>query len=102
MKAIIGKRGRVTIPRALRERLGIKVGTVLDFGTENGHLVVVKADPVDRVFGCLLPGKKSVARIDDRSSKAPRLPSRRAFRASIRARGTPLSELLIRERGKDR
>ena len=59
MKAVIAERGQVTIPKKLRERLGMKPGTTLEFSEERGRLVAVKiapADPVARVYGCL--GKK--------------------------------------------
>ena len=56
MKAIVAERGQVTIPKALRERLGIAPKTVLDFHEENGKLVAVKTapqEPVSQVLGCL-------------------------------------------------
>jgi len=56
MKAVVAERGQVTIPKALRQQLGIRPGTVLDFEIESGHLVAVKAtsmNPVDKVYGCL-------------------------------------------------
>ncbi len=56
MNAIVAERGQVTIPKALRQRLGIRARTVLDFTTENGRLIAVKApptDPVAKVRGCL-------------------------------------------------
>ena len=55
MKAVVAERGQVTIPKALRERLGIRPGTALEFTAQNGTLVARKAetDPVSRVFGCL-------------------------------------------------
>ena len=59
MKARVAERGQVTIPKRLRERLGVKPGTVLEFTEEHGKLVAVKAggvDPVGEVLGCL--GKK--------------------------------------------
>jgi len=59
MKARVAERGQVTIPKRLRERLGMKPGTVLEFSEEHGRLVACKsggADPVREVFGCL--GKK--------------------------------------------
>ena len=39
MKAKVAERGQVTIPKALRERLGIVPGTVLDFIEEQGRLI---------------------------------------------------------------
>ncbi|HOZ45770.1 MAG TPA: AbrB/MazE/SpoVT family DNA-binding domain-containing protein [Candidatus Hydrogenedentes bacterium] len=56
MKAVVADRGQVTIPKALRQRLGIGPRTVLDFREENGKLVAEKAveiDPVAAVLGCL-------------------------------------------------
>ncbi len=64
MKATVAKRGQVTIPRALRKKLEIQPGTVLDFHDEQGRLVAVKAgidDPVARVYGMLKLGKRSDA-----------------------------------------
>ena len=56
MKAIVADRGQVTIPKALRQRLGIRPKTVLDFQEENGALVARKMeerDAVAEVLGCL-------------------------------------------------
>ena len=56
MKAKVAERWQVTIPKPLRERLGVKPGTVLDFTEENGRLIAVKAAPADTVsavYGCL-------------------------------------------------
>jgi antitoxin PrlF len=56
MKARVAERGQVTIPKALRERLGVRPGTTLEFSEEGGRLVAVKssaADPVAEVYGCL-------------------------------------------------
>ena len=54
MKATVAERGQVTIPKALREKLGIRPGTSLEFSARNGSLVATKAetDPVSQVFGC--------------------------------------------------
>lgn len=56
MKAKVAERGQVTIPKRLRDSLGVKPGTTLEFTEEHGRLVAVKcatADPVSRVYGCL-------------------------------------------------
>ena len=53
---MVTERGQVTIPKSLRERLGIKPGQVLEFEAEDGKLVARKAnaqDPVDAVYGVL-------------------------------------------------
>ena len=43
MRAKVAERGQVTIPKVLRERLGIRPGTVLEFKEDQGKLVAVKA-----------------------------------------------------------
>lgn len=56
MNAIVADRGQVTIPKKLRERLGITPRTVLAFEEENGCLRVTKivpGDAVSRVLGCV-------------------------------------------------
>ncbi len=56
MKSRVAERGQVTIPKALRERLGVRPGTTLEFSEEHGRLVAVKAahaDAVSKVYGCL-------------------------------------------------
>ncbi len=56
MKARVAERGQVTIPKRLRDRLGVRPGTILEFSEERGRLIVVKAgniDPVGEVLGCL-------------------------------------------------
>ncbi len=62
VKAKVAERGQITIPKALRERLGIRPGTILEFSEELGRLVVVKADlahPVDQVYGQLGRGRRT-------------------------------------------
>ncbi len=56
MKGVVGERGQVTIPKQLRDRLGIRPGEVLDFEEDAGRLVarkVTERDPVDAVYGIL-------------------------------------------------
>ncbi len=68
MKAIVAERGQVTIPKALRLKLGIKPGTVLDFSIKESVLVVVKQNndnPVDKVYGCLKIHKSTDKIIDE-------------------------------------
>jgi AbrB family looped-hinge helix DNA binding protein len=56
MQAVITTKGQVTIPKALRDRLGLRKGTVLEFEVEAGRLVARKAvrdDPIAAVRGIL-------------------------------------------------
>jgi AbrB family looped-hinge helix DNA binding protein len=56
MKATVAERGQVTIPKPLRDRLGMRPGTTLEFSEKGGRLVAVKrspADPVAKLYGCL-------------------------------------------------
>ena len=64
MKATVAERGQITIPKHLREKLGIRPGTVMAFREENGKLVAIKmagGDPVAQVFGCMGLGLDSDA-----------------------------------------
>jgi antitoxin PrlF len=42
MKSLVSEKGQVTIPKALRDRLGLRAGTSLDFQAEGGRLVATK------------------------------------------------------------
>lgn len=56
MKSVVSEKGQVTIPKRLRDRLGIRPGEVLDFSEQNGRLVAVKSerqDPVAELYGTL-------------------------------------------------
>ena len=56
MKTVVSEKGQVTIPKPLRDRLGIRPGQVLDFREVRGRLVAAKAaahDPVEQVYGIL-------------------------------------------------
>jgi len=47
MKSVVSEKGQVTIPKAVRDRLGLKPGTVLSFEAVGGKLVGKKAEGVD-------------------------------------------------------
>lgn len=49
MKATVADRGQVTIPKALRDSLGIGPRTVLEFRVEKGRLIAEKADISSRI-----------------------------------------------------
>jgi AbrB family looped-hinge helix DNA binding protein len=62
MKTVVSEKGQVTIPKALRDRLGLRAGQVLDFSEDRGRLVAIKVaaqDPVDRVYGILKLGRST-------------------------------------------
>ncbi len=57
LRSTVSEKGQVTIPKAIRDRLGIQAGAVLEFEeAEGGRLTARKAaaqDPVDEVYGIL-------------------------------------------------
>jgi AbrB family looped-hinge helix DNA binding protein len=69
MKSTVSERGQVTIPKELRDRLGLKPGVVLDFVEEQGRLVATKVlpdDPLEESFGLLqgaLTSDETMARL---------------------------------------
>ncbi len=68
MKSRVSERGQITIPKSLRDRLGITPGQVLEFNADNGRLVATKVttrDPVDAVYGSLGSGRSTDAFLDE-------------------------------------
>jgi AbrB family looped-hinge helix DNA binding protein len=64
MRTTVSEKGQVTIPKRLRDRLGIRPGEVLEFIEEDGRLVATKAmpqDSVDAVYGILDLGRPTEA-----------------------------------------
>ncbi len=56
IKSILGEKGQVTIPKRLRDSLGISAGSRLEFEEQNGVLIVRKSpgdDPIGRLRGLL-------------------------------------------------
>lgn len=54
MKTTVSEKGQITIPKRLRDSMGIQPGSVLDFKEQRGHLIATKiapTDPVDTVYG---------------------------------------------------
>jgi antitoxin PrlF len=72
MKAVIAERGQVTIPKALRQKLGLHPGVILEFAVEDGKLIATKVaptSPVDRLYGTLANGSNTdafIAELRDR------------------------------------
>ena len=59
-RSAVSVRGQVVIPKPLRDRLGLRPGTQLEFFEEHGRLVAVKAqthNPVAAVYGTLALGR---------------------------------------------
>ena len=62
MKSAVSEKGQVTIPKKLRDRLGLRPGALLEFREESGKLVGTKVQarsPSDRVYGILKLGRRS-------------------------------------------
>ncbi len=58
----VSEKGQITVPKRLRERLGIRAGDRLEFSEERGRLVISKAverDPVQAVYGVLRLGQST-------------------------------------------
>jgi len=56
MRTKVSEKGQITVPKRLREQLGIRAGDELDLIEDEGKLVVRKAmpsDPVASVYGIL-------------------------------------------------
>jgi antitoxin PrlF len=61
MLSTVSEKGQITVPKRLRERLGIYPGDRLELVEDEGRLVVTKTapsdgDPVDAVYGILSLG----------------------------------------------
>ncbi len=72
MKAKVSQKGQVTIPKPLRDRLGIRAGQVLEIHDDHGHLVATKVlgeDRVARVYGILKPGRSTDRALEELRGK---------------------------------
>ena len=49
MKTTVSEKGQITIPKAIRDKLGLRPGTVLDFEAKEGRLIGVKREQDDRI-----------------------------------------------------
>jgi antitoxin PrlF len=61
MKTTVGERGQITVPKRIRESMGLRPGDQLDVEEVSGRLVARKLpppdDPIASVYGVLsLPG----------------------------------------------
>lgn len=67
MKSIISEKGQVTIPKALRTRLGLRPGTVIQFEADRGRLIgrkAVQVDALDDLYGSLAMDESADAFIE--------------------------------------
>lgn len=56
MKTTVSEKGQITIPKAVRTKLGLRPGTVLELVADRGRLVGRKAggrDVIDELYGSL-------------------------------------------------
>ncbi|MEQ8330702.1 MAG: AbrB/MazE/SpoVT family DNA-binding domain-containing protein [Longimicrobiales bacterium] len=56
MKSRVTDRGQVTIPKELRDRLGIRPGQIVEFSEDRGTIVLrrrMATHPVDELYGIL-------------------------------------------------
>jgi AbrB family looped-hinge helix DNA binding protein len=56
MLSTVSEKGQITVPKRLRELLGIRAGDQLELAEENGRLVATKtvpSDPVTASYGIL-------------------------------------------------
>jgi antitoxin PrlF len=79
MKTTVSEKGQITIPKRLRDRLGLRPGTVLDFEEADGRLIgrrLVPVDTLDELYGILpLPPGGTDAFIRDIRGPGPDEPS---------------------------
>jgi AbrB family looped-hinge helix DNA binding protein len=68
MKSVVSEKGQVTIPKQLRDQLGIGPGVVLEFREDAGTLVASKVsgeDAVASVYGILDVGRPVDELVDE-------------------------------------
>ena len=56
MKSKVGERGQVTIPKPLRQELGIEAGDTIEFEAQDGRLILRRLavdDPLRRLVGLI-------------------------------------------------
>ena len=62
MKTIVSEKGQITIPKPLRDRLGLRKGQILDVREERGRLVMSKripSDPYEKYLGIFKLGRRT-------------------------------------------
>jgi AbrB family looped-hinge helix DNA binding protein len=54
MRSSVSEKGQVTIPKALRVRLGIRPGDQVEFSESRGRILITRSsdrDPIDEIYG---------------------------------------------------
>lgn len=76
MKSTISSKGQVTVPAEVRERLGLRAGTVVSFELRDDGVLLRKGGhgphPVNRVFGRLRLSRPVDALVDEMRGPRPR------------------------------
>jgi antitoxin PrlF len=72
MKAIVSEKGQITIPKAVRDRLGIRAGTVLEVSAVEGRMIASKKESRDPLARWKGKGKLPVGRNVDGYLRAVR------------------------------
>jgi len=74
MNSSITTKGQVTVPKKVRDRLGLRPGTPVEFELTEGGVILRKGDrgirPVDRVRGVLRRKRSTDDLIDDMRGEA--------------------------------
>lgn len=69
MTSTVSSKGQVTVPKAVRDRLGLRAGTVVAFEVTDAGVLLSKGHkgirPVDRVRGILRRTRSTDALIDE-------------------------------------
>ncbi len=75
MNSSISSKGQVTVPKELRDRLGLKAGTAVEFELAEGGVLMRKGHkgqrPVDRVRGVLERRRATDDLVDDMRGARP-------------------------------
>lgn len=64
MKSVVGERGQITIPKRLRDRLGIEQGQVLEFEERRGAILLRKTRAPESPFQKLVGVIKEKTDVD--------------------------------------
>jgi len=72
MKTTVSEKGQITIPKAVRDRLGIRAGTVLEISAVEGTMVAKKQESQDPLSRWRGKGRLPIGKAVDDYLKAAR------------------------------